>query len=128
MSKTLKIRVYMLTLGLIFITSLISALLLFFYMNIESNLRIWFATMWTAIFLSLTSFLTLMIFFFKKIYYRWEIYIRNLNSSLRQWILLTSFIIWNVIFRATWVFTYKTSLLLFFVILFIELIFQSMWD
>ena len=128
MSKTLKIKMYLLTLVIIFMTSIISTLLLLFYMNVETNLRVWFVIMWTAIFLSLSSFLTLLIFFFKKIYYRWDIYVRNLNSSLRQWVLLTSFLIWNVIFKSTWVFTYKTSLLLFFVIFFIELIFQSMWD
>lgn len=128
MSKTLKIRMYLLTLIIIFATSICSSLLLFFYMNVESNLRISLITMWTAVFLSVSSFLTLLIFFFKKIYYRWEIYVRNLNSSLRQAILVTLFILWNIIFFDTWVFSYKTSALLFFVIFFIELIFQSMWN
>ncbi|MDD2487161.1 MAG: hypothetical protein PHS92_02235 [Candidatus Gracilibacteria bacterium] len=128
MSKTLKIRIYIITLIIIFITSIISALLLFFYMNIESNIKVSYATMGTATFLSISSFLTLIIFFFKNIYYRGDIYIRNLSSSLRQGVLMTSFILGNIVFMATGVFSYKTSLLLFFVIFFIELIFQSMGD
>ncbi|EKE25936.1 MAG: hypothetical protein ACD_4C00491G0003 [uncultured bacterium (gcode 4)] len=128
MSKSLSIKIYILVLSIIFVTSVTSALLLFFYMDIESNMKVGFTTMGTAFFLSISSFLSLIIFFFKRIYYRWEIYIRNLNSSLRQWVLLSSFVLWNIIFEATWVFSYKTAVLLFVIIFFIELIFQSIWD
>ena len=128
MSKSLSIKIYILVLSIIFVTSVTSALLLFFYMDVESNMKVGFTTMGTAFFLSISSFLSLIIFFFKRIYYRWEIYIRNLNSSLRQWVLLSSFVLWNIIFEATWVFSYKTAVLLFVIIFFIELIFQSIWD
>jgi len=126
MIKNIKIKIYLLILYIIFSTSLISAILLFFYMNPESNMKVWFTVMTLAIFLLLSSFFTLLIYFFKKIYYRWEIYISNLNSSLRQWIFWAIFIIWNISFYSTWVFSYKTWFLLFIILFFIELIFQSM--
>jgi hypothetical protein len=128
MIKNIKIKVYLLILSIIFASSLISSALLFFYMNPESNIKIWFTVMILAIFLLLSSFFTLIIYFFKKVYYRWEIYLSNMNSSLRQWIFWAIYIIWITAFNATSVFSYKTWFLLFIILFFIELIFQSMKD
>ncbi len=124
----MKIRIYLLTLFIILLTSLTSVLLLFFYMDIESNFKIAIGSMFIASFLFLSSILTLLIFFLKKIYYRWEVYISNLNSSLRQSILLTSFILWLLLFNATWIFNWATASLLFLVMLFLELVFQSILE
>lgn len=126
MIKNIKIKIYLAILSVILLTSLISAILLFFYMNPESNIKVWFTIMTVAIFLLLSSLFTLIIYFFKKIYYRWEIYISNLNSSLRQGIFWGIFVIWITAFHSTWVFSYKTWILLFIMLFFIELIFQSM--
>lgn len=128
MIKNIKIKIFLLVLFVIFATSLISSLLLFFYMDVDSNMKVWFTTMGIASFLLLSSSFSLLIYFFKKIYYRWEIYLSNLNSSLRQGIFLAIFIMWMILFYATKVFNYKTSLLLLVMLIFIELIFQSMKD
>ena len=128
MQKITQIRVYLLTLSVIFLTSASSTGLLLFYLDPESNMAIWIWVMSLAVFLTLSSLLTLFIYFFKKIYYRWEIYISNLNSSLRQGILITIMSMWAVTFYAIWVGNFKTVWLLFFVLFFIELIFQSFSD
>lgn len=122
-SKTYKR--YIITLIIILLSSITSALLLFYYMDPESNIYISLTTMWIASFLSLGSFFSLLIYFFKRIYYRWEIYISNLSSSLRQWILMALYILWIVTFYTMWVYNIKTASLLFVVMLFIELVFQS---
>ncbi|EKE29037.1 MAG: hypothetical protein ACD_2C00245G0002 [uncultured bacterium (gcode 4)] len=126
MKKSITIKIYLLTLLIIFSTSVLSMLLLFYYMDPESNLKVAIATISVASFLTLASFMTLAIYFFKKIYYRWEIFLSNLNSSLRQWILMTIYILWVVTFYSVWVYNMKTATLLFVALLFIELIFQSM--
>ena len=84
----MKIKAYLLTVFLIFITSLISALLLLFYMDPETNKLIAIITMGLACFLASGSLLSLLIYFFKKIYYRGEVYVHTVNSSLRQGIFL----------------------------------------
>lgn len=128
MKKSTTIKAYLLTLLIIFFTSILSIILLFYYMDPESNLKVAIATITVAAFLSWSSFTTLVIYFFKKIYYRWEMYISNLNSSLRQWILLTSYVLWIITFYSIWVYNLKTALLLLVSLIFIELIFQSITD
>lgn len=66
----MKIKAYLLTLFLTFITSLLSMVLLLFYMDIETNPVVGYITMGLATFLTSTSILTILIFAFKKIYYR----------------------------------------------------------
>lgn len=128
MKKSTTIRIYLITLLIIFFTSCVSMVLLLHYMDPETNLRVAFATMWVATFLTASSIITLIIYFFKKIYFRWEIYLSNLNASLRQSIFLTSYMIWIVVFIWMWVYNIKTAVLLFVVLLFIELIFQTISD
>lgn len=128
MKKSTSIKIYLLTLLIIFLTSSVSILLLLYYMDPESNLSVAYSVMWTAAFLTITSILTLIIFFFKKIYYRWQILMTNLNASLRQWIFAAWYMIWVVIFNWMWVYNIKTAALLFVSLLFIELIFQTITD
>lgn len=128
MKKSTTIKVYLLILFIIFLTSLLSMILLFYYMDPESNLNVAIVTIATASFLCLSSFFTLIIYFFKKIYYRWEMFISNLNSSLRQWILLVWYILGIITFYSIWVYNIKTAILLLVSLIFIELIFQSMTD
>lgn len=125
MKKELKIRIYILVLMIIFITSLLSALLLVFYMDPVNDTKIAIILMLIALFLFISSFTSILIYFFKKIYYRWEIFISNLNSSLRQWIFLAIFIIWNWFFYNIWVMDLRTVSLFLTVIIFIELIVQA---
>ncbi|MDD2565822.1 MAG: hypothetical protein PHZ26_01755 [Candidatus Gracilibacteria bacterium] len=128
MNKSSTIKAYLLTLFIIFLTSLLSMILLFYYMDPESNLSVAIATITTASFLSLSSLFTLVIYFFKRIYYRGEMFISNLNSSLRQGILLAGYILGVITFYSVGVYNLKTAILLLISLIFIELIFQSMTD
>ncbi|NCP77511.1 hypothetical protein GW830_05335 [bacterium] len=80
----MKKHIYLLTIFIIFLSSITSALLLFFYMNIESNMTVGLTIMGIACFLAGSSFLTLLIYLFKNLYYRGEVYISTIHSSLRQ--------------------------------------------
>lgn len=94
----MKKNIYLLTIFIIFLSSITSALLLFFYMNPESNMLVGFTIMSIACFLSLSSFLALLIYLFKKLYYRGEVYISTVHSSVRQGVLLTLSIMAMIIF------------------------------
>jgi len=85
----MKIKAYLLTLFLTFLTSALSVILLIFYMDIETNPMVGYITMGLAAFLTSTSILAILVFAFKKIYYRGEVYVHTVNSSLRQAAFLT---------------------------------------
>jgi glucan phosphoethanolaminetransferase (alkaline phosphatase superfamily) len=90
-------------------------------MDIETNPAVGYVTMGLAVFLAAASLLTIFIFAFKKIYYRGEVYVQTVNSSLRQAIFFTLAGIGMVAFYHYGVLTWLTGSLLFFVTLFIEL-------
>ena len=104
----MKKSIYLLTILIIFLSSLASTLLLLFYMNIETNPTIGLIMMGTAIFLAGGSFFTFCIYFFKTIYYRGEVYTSTILASLRQAILLMSGIISGVVFYSLGVLNIKT--------------------
>lgn len=80
----MKKHIYLLTIFIIFLSSFASALLLFFYMNIETNMTVGLTIMSVAFFLSSSSFFALFIYLFKNLYYRGEVYIHTIHSSVRQ--------------------------------------------
>ena len=80
----MKLRIYLLALCIIFLTSVASALLLLFYMNIETNMTLGFSAMAIACLLAGGSFFGLCLYVFKRIYYRGEVYLYMIHSSLRQ--------------------------------------------
>ena len=94
----MKIKAYLLTLFLTFLMSALSIVLLLFYMDVETNPAVGYVTMGLATFLASASILTIFIFAFKKIYYRGEVYIHTVNSSLRQAMFLTLATIGTVVF------------------------------
>lgn len=80
----MKKHIYLLVLFIIFLSSLASACLLFFYMNVETNMTVGMTIMSIACFLSMSSFLALIIYLFKNLYNRGEVYIHTIHSSVRQ--------------------------------------------
>ena len=70
----------------------------------------------------LSSFFTLLIYFFKKVYNRWDVYIYHVKSSFRQAVFLTLFIIGSVIF-----YIFKAPLLVSITLLWILFIFLELF-
>ncbi|MDD2515973.1 MAG: hypothetical protein PHF46_01040 [Candidatus Gracilibacteria bacterium] len=116
---------YLLGIFITFIASAISLVLILNNIDPDVNFKMGSIILIISSFFMLNSFLALCIYFFKKIYYRGEIYIKNINSSLRQGSLIAIFIISCVVFYYIWVFSFMTGFLLFTIIVLIELIFQS---
>ncbi|OIP54095.1 hypothetical protein AUK10_01560 [Candidatus Gracilibacteria bacterium CG2_30_37_12] len=121
----MKKHIYLLTIFIIFLSSTISVLLLFFYMNVENNLMVGLTIMGIASFLASSSFLSLLIYFFKKIYYRGEVYISTIHTSLRQGILFSLSSMGIITFYSLGVLNPKTGGLLIVIALLFELMIQS---
>lgn len=124
----MKKNVYLFIILIIFLSSLSSALLLLFYMNVETNVTIGLAMMGTAVFLALSSFFAFCIYFFKRIYYRGEVYTSTIHSSLRQAILLVSGLLTAVVFYSLGVLNIKTIGLLVVIVVLFELMIESIGE
>ncbi len=112
-------------LWIILVTSALSGILLFSYLDPESNLRVAFIAMGTSAFLAAASFLALTLYLFKKIYYRGEPHAGTLRASVRQGAILSGGLMAVLIFNAFALLTIRTGLLLIFIALLMELMFES---
>jgi hypothetical protein len=63
--------------------------MLYWYMDPTTNVMMGFSMMGMGLFLTLSSFLSLGLFFVKKIYYRGDVYVSTLHTSIRQSILIS---------------------------------------
>lgn len=116
---------YLLGIFITLLTSLLSIILGLNYIDPDVNFQMGIIILVISSFFVVSSSLALLIYFFKKIYYRWEIYIKNINSSLRQWSLLSLFAISSAVFYHIGVLNIITFVLLLVIIVLVELIFQS---
>lgn len=116
-----------LLLFIIFIIFLISSLtlgLIFNYLDPYRNELLSLITLFLTFLLFSTSFFSMLIYFIKKIYYRWEIFISHIFSTVRQSTLISIFFIGLFVFYMLGVFSITTTLLYIFIIIFVELLFQ----
>lgn len=123
--KDLK-KFYAIALLAIFFTSFLSAILLFLYMDIERNFTVGYSVMGAAVFLALSSFLAMSLYFFKKILYRGDTYLVTLQNSIRQGVIIGIYLMGNIALYAFSILTAQTAFLAFSVTFFTELLFQSM--
>ncbi len=84
------LRAYFFILFLIFLASIASIAMLYFYMDPTTAILMAFSLMGMAVFLAWSSFLSLTLFFLKKIYYRGDVNISTIHASIRQAILLSA--------------------------------------
>ncbi len=83
------LRAYFFILFLIFLASVSSMAMLYFYMDPTTAIMMWFSLMGIGLFLATSSFLSLALFFIKKVYYRWDVHLSTIHASIRQAILLS---------------------------------------
>ncbi len=110
---------------MIFILSMSSASLLYLYLDPERNLMISYATMGTALTLGVASFSGIVIYLFKKIYYRGLISPEILHASVRQGFLVAGSLLGIAVFHKLGILNAKTGSLFVFILLLIELMIQS---
>ncbi|NUJ98200.1 hypothetical protein HGA92_05450 [Candidatus Gracilibacteria bacterium] len=114
---------------IIFITFLITLGTFFIvlnYLDPYKNTFIALGALSFSFILSLSSILSLFIYFFKKIYYRGEVYIFHILSSFRQAFMVSIFIFGLFLFFHLGALSIVTFFLLFILLFLIELFIQSM--
>lgn len=111
---------------LVFIISSLTFILILNYLDPFLNRTIWLLSITVTFILMSTSFFTLILYFLKKVHYRWEIFILHVFSSLRQAFLLGLFIGMFVLFYSISIFTPVTISLVSVILVLIELLFQNL--
>jgi hypothetical protein len=74
----------------------------------------------------LSSLFAFVLYFFKKVYFRGKVYVQNVLTSFRQWILISIFIILLFYFQHLWASVYVVALPLGIGLLFLELFYQNL--
>ena len=121
-----KKRFILLIIFTIFFISSLSLFLILNYLNPFEHRFIAIVFVIITFVLSVSSFFSLFLYFFKKIYYRWEVFLSHVLSSFRQWFFISIFFIWIVFFKVVWVDLLLTWFLLFVLLLFLELFIQNL--
>lgn len=106
----------------------ISSLTLFLILNYLDPYRDEVVSIFTLAFsftIFITSFFSIIFYILKKVYYRGEVFLSHIFSSLRQAFFLAIFILWIILFKIIWVFSLLTILLFAIILVFIEMIFQN---
>lgn len=75
--------------------------------------------------LGLSSLFAFILYFFKKIYFRWKVYVQNILTSFRQGILISLFIILLLYFQTLGASIYVVFLPLAIGLIFLELFYQN---
>ncbi len=115
-------------LSLILLSASLSAYLLFRYMDVERDFMLAFGSMGLAIFLAISSGIGIVLFFFKKIRYRGEVFFSTLVDSVRQGAIFAILCIASVAFYALDIFQVSTVGLLASTLIFLELMISSMGE
>jgi len=122
----MKKRFLLFIIFIIFVLSLITFILILNYLDpyeykITSIISIVFTFM-----LWVSTFLTIILYFFKKIYFRGRVYVYHVLSSFRQWFFISMFILSMIYFNILWASLIITWFLLLLILMFLELFIQNL--
>lgn len=121
----MKKRFLLLIILFIFLFSLVTFYLILNYLDPLEYQTIGIVFIVFTFLLWLSSLFALIIYFFKKIYFRWKVYLSNVLSSFRQWFFFSLYLLWLIIFKILWASLLVTWFLFFVFILFLELFIQN---
>lgn len=122
----MKKKLILLIVLIIFLITSLTWYLTYDYLDPFRNTTVTFIAVITEFILFCVSFFTMVLYVFKKVLYRWEVFLEHVFSSLRQSFLITWFFIGSGVFYRLWVFEFSTVFLLFVICLFIELLFDNL--
>lgn len=118
-------KLLLLVLLCIFFVSITTLFFIFNYLDPYRNELVSIVTLTVSVMLSIASLSSIIFYLFKKVYYRWEVFLSHIFSSMRQGFLLSIFVIWVVLFKIIGVFSLLTVILFAIILLFIEGMFQN---
>jgi len=118
-----------LTLLIIFVTSLLSwgtFFLVLSYLDPYEHTVIALSVLIICFILGISSLMWLWIYFFKKIYYRWDVYLFHVINSFRQGFFVSLFLLWTITFKIIGAPFIIASLALAMLFTFLELFIQDL--
>lgn len=122
----MKKRFLLLIIFIIFIFSLATFILVLNYLDPYEYKLIAIVSIIFTFALWVSTFLTIILYFFKKIYYRGRVYVFHVLTSFRQWFLVAFFFLAMVFFSILWASLILTWFLLFVILMFLELFIQNL--
>ena len=111
-----------------FLFSLTTLILIFNYLDPYQYRILALSSMILTFILTVSSFFTLLLYFIKKIYYRWRVYLYHVLSSFRQWFFISIFTILLIVFTWLGLPILLWGLLLILIFGFLELFIQNLKD
>ena len=121
----MKKRLLLFIMFIIFVLSLTTLIMVLMYIDPYEYQAIWLSVLFFTYRLWLSSFLSIIIYFFKKIYYRWNVTTEHVLTSFRQSFLISVFFLIIIFFNYYWAPILITSLLAFIVLFCLELFVKS---
>lgn len=120
----MKKRFLLFLLFIIFLISLTTLVLILKYLDPYDYKILALGSIIFSYFLAFSSIVAIFLYFIKKVYFRWNVYVFHVLTSFRQWFFISLFFLSLLYFNylnapifVTWLFTF---LILFFLELFIK--------
>ncbi len=122
----MKKRFLLLIIFIMFLFSLITFILIINYLDPYQYKVFGLISIIFTFVLGLTSIITITLYFIKKIYYRWRVYLYHVLSSFRQWFFFSLFVLFMFFFYWLGVPILLTWVLLLIIFTFLELFIQNL--
>lgn len=121
----MKKRFLLFLIFIIFVISLITLILILNYVDVYEFRNIWLSSIIFSYTLTVSCLFTLIFYFLKKIYYRWNVYIYHVLSSFRQGFLVAIFTQSLIYFNNIWAPVFFTWAILFIILLLLEIFVEN---
>lgn len=118
-------KLLLLLLYLVFFLSTITVGLILLYIDPYMSNDFVIVSLLVSLILSISSILTAVLYFIKKVHYRWQVLSSHLNASMRQAFFVVAFLFGIAFFIRLEVPFYISSLLLLIFLVFSELLIQN---
>lgn len=122
----MKKRFLLFLIFIVFIISFISFVLVLNFVDPYTSQIIGIFSIIISFVLSLTTFLSLTFYFFKKIYYRGDVFLYHVYTSFRQGFFISLFCLLNIIFYYFEIFNFVNFIVIFVLFLFLELFIKNL--
>ncbi|MDD2871066.1 MAG: hypothetical protein PHS49_03675 [Candidatus Gracilibacteria bacterium] len=122
----MKKRFLLLLIFIIFVISLITFFLILNYLDPYEYKVVAISSISFTFVLGVSTFLTLLLYFIKKIYYRGRVYVYHVLTSFRQGFFVSLFFVGMIFFNILGATPILTGFLLFILFIFLELFIQNL--
>lgn len=121
----IKKRLFLLIIFSIFVVSSITLFMILNYLDPYAYGLMAIVFLLITFLLSVSCFVTILLYIIKKIHYRWDVFIYHILTSFRQWFFTALFIMWLIILNKLWANLFITGILLFAMFVFLDLFLKN---